>query len=60
MRSSFAMDLTSNGEDGQALSEPSVRFKALKMQEDTKPGMLVLSPPCRMFPTIQNAKKPKV
>ena len=50
------MDLTTNDENGQSwdLSQQSFRIKALKLQEEVKPLLLVVSPPCAMFSTMQN------
>ena len=50
------MDLTTNDENGQAwdLSQQSFRTKALKLHDETKPLLLVVSPPCTMFSTMQN------
>ena len=56
MKSGFALDLTTNCEDGKAwdISISSVRVKALKLQEETKERMLALSPACTMFSTMRS------
>ena len=52
----FALDLMTNDEEGRPwnLADKECQERALKLQEETKPWMLIASPPCTMFSTLQN------
>ena len=51
-----AMDLTTVDEDGMPwdFSVTSNQKKAMKILEEERPWLLVVSPPCTMFSTLQN------
>ena len=52
---SFALDLTTNDEDGNPwdFNCPRQRQKARKLRAETKPYFLVGSPCCRMYSSLQ-------
>ena len=56
MKSGFALELSTNDENGKPwdFSIPERRRAALKVQDDTKPKMLIASPPCTLFSALQN------
>ena len=56
MTAEFSLDLSTVDEQGQPwdFSSASAREKALRLVDDTKPNLLVVSPPCTMFSAIQN------
>ena len=56
MKPEFALDLSTIDEDGNPwdFSSPKIREKALRLVDSTAPKLLILSPPCTMFSTMQN------
>ena len=59
MKAGFALDLTTTDDNGVVwdLSKANMREKALKLQMETEPIMLILSPPCTMLSSLQNINK---
>ena len=55
LKKGFALDLLTNDEAGVPwdLSRPEVQQKALTLLEETKPWLLVVSPPCTVFSPLQ-------
>ena len=56
MEGEIALDLTTTDENGEPwdFSKPKKREKAIRFLNETKPAMLILSPPCTMFSAMQN------
>ena len=50
------MDLTTTDENGDPwnFSKQKMREKAIRFLNETKPAVLILSPPCTMFSAMQN------
>ena len=62
MKAGFALDLTTCDEQGVPydLSKLAMQQKSLEFLEKVKPTMLILSTPCTMFSTMQNANVGKM
>ena len=56
LKSGWALDLTVNKEDGKPwdLSLPATQAEALKRQEEEAPELLIASPMCAAFSSLQN------
>ena len=56
MKCEIALDLTTTDENGEPLdlSKPKMQQKALRLLDEIKPAVLILSPPCTMFSAMQN------
>ena len=62
MKSGFALAFTTNDENSKPwdFSIPERRRAVLKGQDNTKPKMLLASPPCTMFSALQNINMRKM
>ena len=56
MKCEIALYLTTTDENGEPLdlSKPKMPQKALRLLDEIKPAVLILSPPCTMFSAMQN------
>ena len=56
LRAGWALDLTVNKDDGEPwdLSKPENQVAALKMQEEEAPLLLIASPMCAAFSSLQH------
>ena len=52
----FSLDLTTTNDAGEPwdLSDKKMQDAAIKLQDDQKPWLLVVSPPCTWFSTLMN------
>ena len=62
MKASFALDMTTTDERGIPwdFTQHHIRHKALGLLDHVKPWMLMLSPPCVAFSTLQNFNYTKI